>query len=1064
MAKNIQVFIVTVQQGEEVEYKIVDDNTFTVGRSLDATIAFSDPDISRIHLIVTLKHDRIWIEDQGSANGTFVNDQKIPAQKTVSVEPGDKVKVGKSEIYLSFNLLEKCFKKEEIVKSQLPRDEKDGLMRLIQGAHAEAQKIVKLAQDSHDKLVKIAENKSAGIENATLLKQDEILQNASMQSSQIIQDAKRKGVGIINEAQEEAQHKVQDIYEKANGYKKEADDYYKHKIEEAQSDAERVLKENENLSNRIVEEAREKVTDMRDFAQRELEQFKNKSLLEIEELKKTILNDAEKEKELLLQRTEREAQKKVQTLVKEGEENNKIEREKMILSAKNEIDQIKKDSANEIDRLKADISSLQLDVKRFNGEIKDLEEEKKHIALKYEKEEIEKRKSFEDEIKAKEESVERHLNEKRADFEDRIKKRQDLVEKDISARYMDLEVEEERKTKELEEFHSGLKKKEDEFFAKLNRDRESKLKELDEREKNLADYEAKIKKDTNEWVAETKAKNEKDWNERELALRKGEKEKNEELAVFERVTKERTLTWESDLRSKTTAWDREIREKTIAWDNEVRAKNEKDFNEREIQLRNLESQKRVELQKWVEAEQAKREGDWKDREEKLAKIEVNKEREIDQWRKEKQDEFLTKNKSLVDENALLENRIGELKTVFAKLEADHQSLTSESEKTKTETTVMSSQLVDLKREVSLLIANRDQLMMESKSYEKRVGEMKFEIDNHANRLEALKKEFEGQKAQMKSQLEVEKTQMTKDTYDQVNQLKLLELEKLKNTKEELLSELHKTKERLAKEIHQSVEKALVGSIPVEKLNDVSKAIFGKIMSTMEEQTAHIALGNSGDEANQLTKDTNVVLKKQKRERFQQMMMGLVIGVVGAGILQAGYMKVSNNQNPVKDMIAEQAEEQKKDIAAKKFNPKREPDVKDSYVDLVLYTDQFHEMYLSQEFHEKFGKAAMEYLLRTWRIEEEKSIQVTAMSKTLVKTLLEKKDGVRTDFLEQGMSKLKETESETETKIVEILGSQVKYESYRKFEKKFFRDELEKFYLARGQAPQEGSTEQSSHGK
>ena len=104
MAKNIQVFIVTIQQGEDVDYKIVDDNSFTVGRSLDATIAFGDPDISRIHLIVTLKHDRIWIEDQGSANGTFVNDQKIPAQKTVSVEPGDKIKVGKYEIYLSLNI------------------------------------------------------------------------------------------------------------------------------------------------------------------------------------------------------------------------------------------------------------------------------------------------------------------------------------------------------------------------------------------------------------------------------------------------------------------------------------------------------------------------------------------------------------------------------------------------------------------------------------------------------------------------------------------------------------------------------------------------------------------------------------------------------------------------------------------------------------------------------------------------------------------------------------------------------------------------------------------------
>ncbi|OYZ18979.1 MAG: hypothetical protein B7Y39_12765 [Bdellovibrio sp. 28-41-41] len=1063
MAKNIQVFIVTIQQGEDVDYKIVDDSSFTVGRSLDATIAFGDPDISRIHLIVTLKHDRIWIEDQGSANGTFVNEQKIPAQKTVSVEPGDKVKVGKSDIYLSFNLLEKCFKKEEIVRSQLPKNEKEGLLRLIQGAHAEAQKIVKLAQDSHDKLVKIAENKSAGIENATLLKQDEILQNASMQSSQILQDAKRKGVGVINEAQEDAQKKVQDIYEKANGCKKEADDYYKNKIEEAQGDAERVLKENENLSNKIVEEAREKVTVMREFAQRELDQFKNKSLLEIEELKKTILNDAEKEKELLLQRTEREAQKKVQSLIKETEENNKLEHDKMILNAKTEIDQIKKESAHDIDRLKDTISTLQIDVKKFTSEVRDLEEEKKFLMLRYEKEEIERRKAFEDELKSKDETLEKQLTEKRIDFEDRLKKRQELAEKDISARYMDLEVEEERKNKELEVFHSSLKKKEDEFWSKLKTDREFKLKELDEREKNLADYESKIKKDTNDWVLDTRAKYEKEWNEREAAVKKVEKDKNEELAVFEKVTKERTLAWESDLRSKTTAWDADLRSKTNSWEVETRTKNEKEWNARELELRNLESQKRVELQKWIESEQAKREGDWKDREVKLANAESVKEKELDAWAKEKQNEFFTKNKNLVEENGLLETRIAELKTVFGKLQSDHEILRAENEKTKTDTQMFSSQLVDLKKEVSLLIQNRDQLVADSKGYEKRVGEMKFEIDNHANKLDGLKKEFEGQKAQHRSQIEMEKTQMTKNMYDQVNQLKLLELEKMKGVKENLLSELHKTKERLSKEIHNQVEKALVGSIPVEKLNALSNVVLAKIQSTLEEQTAHIALDTS-DESSQLTTDTKTVLKKQKRERSQQMVMGFVIGAISIGILQAGYFKVSNNLNPVKDLIAEQAAEAKKDLDAKKFNPKREPEVKDSYVDLVLYTDQFYEMYLSPDFNERFGKATMEYLLRTWRIEEEKSIQVVAMSKTLVKTLHEKKDSIRTDFLEQGMTKLKETESETESKIVEILGSQVKYESYRKFERKYFRDELEKFYLSRNAAPAEGHTEQSSEVK
>ncbi len=1075
MAKNIQVFIVTVQQGEEVEYKIVDDNTFTVGRSLDATIAFSDPDISRIHLIVTLKHDRIWIEDQGSANGTFVNDQKIPAQKTVSVEPGDRVKVGKSEIYLSFNLLEKCFKKEEIVRSQLPKDEKDGLLRLIQGAHAEAQKVVKLAQDSHDKLIKIAENKSAGIENATLLKQDEILQNASMQSSQIIQDAKRKGVGIINEAQEDAQLKVQDIYEKANGYKKEADDYYKNKIEEAQGDAERVLKENENLSNKIVEEAREKVTVMREFAQRELEQFKNKSLLEIDELKRTILNDAEKEKELLLQRTEREAQKKVQALVRETEDNNKLERDKMILMAKNDIEQIKKESASDIERLKEEISLHQMDVKRYTAELRDLEEEKKLLSLKYEKEEIDRRKAFEDELKLKEDSVEKHLAEKRTDFDERLKKRQDMAEKDISARYMDLEVEEERKSKELEEFHSVLKKKEDDFFAKLTRDRESKLKELDEREKNLADYESKIKKDTLDWVSETRGKNEKDWNDREQVLRKAEKEKADELAIFERVTKERTLTWESELRSKTVSWESELRSKAVVWDREIRekgqawvdetkTKNEQEWNEREIQLRNLESQKRLELQKWLETEQSKRELEWKQREELLANLETNKEKDIEIWKKDKQSEFLSKNKSLVEENGSLENRISELKTVFGKLDSDHVTLKSENERIQAESSKTVTHMSELGKEVSLLTQNRDRLISDAKIYEKRVGEMKFEIDNHAGRLESLKKEFEGQKAQIKSQLEIEKTQMTKDTYDQVNQLKLLELEKLKQTKEDLLSELHKTKQRLSKEIHQSVEKALVGSIPSDQLHALSNVMLAKITSTMEEQTAHIALSDQ-DESNQLTKDTNVVRKKQKRERLQQLMMGFVIGGISTALFSASYSRVSHNQNPVKDLIAEQAAEAKKDHAAKKYNPKREPDVKDSYVDLVLFTDQFYEMYLSPDFNDRFGKAAMEYLLRTWRIEEEKSIQVVSMSKTLVKTLVEKKDLVSTDYLEKGMQKLKDTESETESKIVEILGSQVKYESYRKFEKKYFRDELEKFYIARNKpVPEEGHMDQSSQGK
>ena len=195
-----------------------------------------------------------------------------------------------------------------------------------------------------------------------------------------------------------------------------------------------------------------------------------------------------------------------------------------------------------------------------------------------------------------------------------------------------------------------------------------------------------------------------------------------------------------------------------------------------------------------------------------------------------------------------------------------------------------------------------------------------------------------------------------------------------------------------------------------------------------------------------------------------MMMGFVIGAICAALLQATYIKVTNNQNPLVDLMAEQAAEAKKVHAAKKYNPQREPEMKDSYVDLVLFTDQFHELYLSSDFHERFGKAAIEYLLRTWRIEEEKSIQVVSLSKTLVQTLLEKKELVNTDYLEKGLAKLKEAEDDTKSKIVGILGSQVKYESFRSFEKKFFREELEKFYLARNKNQGAGSIDQSSESK
>src|SRR5579863_3371213 len=67
---------------------------FVVGRGDDADIKIAASGISRNHLSVSIKDGALWIEDLGSANGTFLNGKKLPPKTSVPYNPGDIVKLG----------------------------------------------------------------------------------------------------------------------------------------------------------------------------------------------------------------------------------------------------------------------------------------------------------------------------------------------------------------------------------------------------------------------------------------------------------------------------------------------------------------------------------------------------------------------------------------------------------------------------------------------------------------------------------------------------------------------------------------------------------------------------------------------------------------------------------------------------------------------------------------------------------------------------------------------------------------------------------------------------------
>ena len=72
--------------------------SMVVGRDSGCEVRLEDTYASQQHARVFAKQDTWYVEDLGSTNGTFVNDQKLAAPALV--QPGDRIRIGTTVLEL----------------------------------------------------------------------------------------------------------------------------------------------------------------------------------------------------------------------------------------------------------------------------------------------------------------------------------------------------------------------------------------------------------------------------------------------------------------------------------------------------------------------------------------------------------------------------------------------------------------------------------------------------------------------------------------------------------------------------------------------------------------------------------------------------------------------------------------------------------------------------------------------------------------------------------------------------------------------------------------------------
>lgn len=301
-------------------------------------------------------------------------------------------------------------------------------------------------------------------------------------------------------------------------------------------------------------------------------------------------------------------------------------------------------------------------------------------------------------------------------------------------------------------------------------------------------------------------------------------------------------------------------------------------------------------------------------------------------------------------------------------------------------------------------------------------------EDEESKLATLAEQMENSKKLGNAQIE-EEFKKTRDAEEKKYQnFKALELKSLQQIKDDHVESIKKFSLELSQEIASKLE--LLSKKSANQTYDYTKTV---------ELVHSVIQVKSSDSNNIDAKHVEQLAswkKRQSAEKFKLMAIGFSACFVV--FFTANYVYKTLRVDPFEVEKKRMAVERKQSEEENRFIPVKSEVWRSNYTELTLNTDQFVDVYLNDKNQEQWVSYITKYFLNQWKVSEEKVIAVVSSSKAYVQSVEEARPDLKKSKIKIELEKMKKSEEEIVAKNAALLGSQVRYEAYKKKEQEFFQ--------------------------